>query len=182
MDFLKAEIARKKRQMEEKNLVGPDKKYFKRADLMAKEKQEYLDKHQPKKEDLKELEELKELKKKQRGQSEYPKNMCIKLRYLTTLYLIQCLNPQFNCIMPFDPESELTASEEFPDLPRVEVIRRLRERNQPVSLFGESQEESCRRLRQIELDEPDIIAGIRNDFKYVSDAKLTYYYCSVMSR
>ena len=69
MDFLKAEIARKKRQVEEKNLIGPDKKYFKRGDLMAKEKEEYLAKHQPKKEDLKQLEQLRELKKKQRGQS-----------------------------------------------------------------------------------------------------------------
>lgn len=65
----------------------------------------------------------------------------------------------------FSLESELTASEEFPDLPRVEVIRRLRERNQPVLLFGETEEESCRRLRQTELDEPDVIEGIRNDFK-----------------
>ena len=37
MDFLKAEIARKKRQLEEDKLVGKDKKYFKRADLHAKE-------------------------------------------------------------------------------------------------------------------------------------------------
>lgn len=71
MDFLKAEIARKKRLMEDKKLVGPDKKYFKRGDLMAQERQEYLDKHQPKKEALKELEELKELKKQQRGQSKF---------------------------------------------------------------------------------------------------------------
>ena len=50
MDFLKAEIARKKRQIESSEvLLGPDKKYFKRGDLAAKQEQEYLQKHETKK-------------------------------------------------------------------------------------------------------------------------------------
>ena len=52
-----------------------------------------------------------------------------------------------------------------PMLPRVEVIRRLRDRFEPVSLFGETEEESCRRLRKLEVEEPDKMEGIRNDFK-----------------
>ena len=48
MDFLKAEIARKKRQMESTSLIAPDKKYFKRGDLAAQQEQEYLEKHKPK--------------------------------------------------------------------------------------------------------------------------------------
>ena len=35
MDFLKAEIERKKRQIQEKNVLQPEKKYFKRGDLLA---------------------------------------------------------------------------------------------------------------------------------------------------
>ena len=44
MDFLKAEIARKKRLIEEKNLMQPEKKYFKRGDLAALQEQEYHEK------------------------------------------------------------------------------------------------------------------------------------------
>ena len=49
MEFLKAEIERKKRQMQEKGVMaGPDKKYFKRGDLAEKQREEYLAKHSPK--------------------------------------------------------------------------------------------------------------------------------------
>ena len=55
MDFLKAEIERKKRQIQEKNVLQPEKKYFKRGDLAAVQEKEYLSKYGPKKEDLEEL-------------------------------------------------------------------------------------------------------------------------------
>lgn len=42
MDFLKAEIERKKRQISEKNVMQPEKKYFKRGDLVAVQEKEYL--------------------------------------------------------------------------------------------------------------------------------------------
>jgi len=48
MDFLKAEIERKKRQIAEKNVMQPEKKYFKRGDLAAVQDQEYLEKYGPK--------------------------------------------------------------------------------------------------------------------------------------
>lgn len=41
-------------------------------------------------------------------------------------------------------------------LPRKEVIRRLRDRNEPVILFGESDIEAFRRLRKLEISEPEI--------------------------
>lgn len=41
-------------------------------------------------------------------------------------------------------------------LPRKEVIRRLRDRNEPTALFGESEIESFRRLRKLEISEPEI--------------------------
>ena len=58
MDFLKAEIERKKRQLAEKNVVGPNKKYFKRGDLMEKEREEYFKKLKPKEEDVKHVVDL----------------------------------------------------------------------------------------------------------------------------
>ena len=54
MNFLKAEMERKRKQLQEKQLVGPDKKYFKRGDLMEKEREEYLKRNLPKQEDVKE--------------------------------------------------------------------------------------------------------------------------------
>ncbi|MED6269698.1 Pre-mRNA-splicing factor 18 [Characodon lateralis] len=42
MDILKAEIARKRKLLEEKQLVDETKKCFKRADLARKEKEEYF--------------------------------------------------------------------------------------------------------------------------------------------
>ena len=55
MDFLKAEIERKKRQIQEKNVLQPQKKYFKRGDLAAVQEAEYLSKYGPNKEDIEEL-------------------------------------------------------------------------------------------------------------------------------
>uniref|UniRef100_A0A6G1SF55 Pre-mRNA-splicing factor 18 n=1 Tax=Aceria tosichella TaxID=561515 RepID=A0A6G1SF55_9ACAR len=54
-------------------------------------------------------------------------------------------------------------------LPRKEVIKRLRERGQPIKLFGESDEDSYNRLRQLELSEPDATNGMGNDFKAAMD-------------
>ncbi len=44
------------------------------------------------------------------------------------------------------------------------MIRRLRDRNQPIRLFGESDEMAAKRLTQIETSEPEE-NGMRNDFK-----------------
>lgn len=41
-------------------------------------------------------------------------------------------------------------------LPRREVIRRLRERGEPITMFGESEIDSFQRLRQCEIQEPEI--------------------------
>ena len=48
MDFLKAEIERKKRQIAEKNVMQPEKKYFKRGDLAEAQAKEYNAIHAPK--------------------------------------------------------------------------------------------------------------------------------------
>ncbi|XP_020909429.1 pre-mRNA-splicing factor 18 isoform X2 [Exaiptasia diaphana] len=50
-------------------------------------------------------------------------------------------------------------------IPREEVIRRLRERGEPIRLFGETDEEAYQRQRRIEMMAPEINRGFRNDFK-----------------
>lgn len=41
-------------------------------------------------------------------------------------------------------------------LPRQEVLSRLRDRNEPILLFGESEIDSFKRLRKCELLEPEV--------------------------
>lgn len=40
-------------------------------------------------------------------------------------------------------------------VPRSEVIKRLRDRGHPILLFGESEQQSFKRLRRIEIQEPE---------------------------
>ena len=42
---------------------------------------------------------------------------------------------------------------------------RSRDRNQPILLFGESETEAFRRLRKLEVQEPELEKGFRNDFQ-----------------
>lgn len=123
MDILKAEIARKRKLLEEKQLVDDKKKYFKRGDLLAKNTEETLQKVGYK---IQEKTEAKD--QTQEGGYKY--------------------------------ESHTQNV-----LPRSEVIRRLRERGEPITLFGESETDSFHRLRQCEISQPESNRGFRNDFQ-----------------
>merc|ERR1719322_478568 len=68
-----------------------------------------------------------------------------------------------------DDKKEVQDNSDLPTLPRDEVIRRLRERLEPILLFGETENDAQVRLRSIEVNEPDKIEGIRNDFKDAMD-------------
>jgi len=137
MNFLKAEMERKRKQLKEKELVGPDKKYFKRGDLMEKEREEYLKRNQPKQKDVKE--ESIQNKDKSDEKSDGEKTS--------------------------KEDSDL----DVPTLPRIEVVRRLRERLQPTILFGETELEACQRLRILEVNEPEKSEGRGNDFQDAMD-------------
>ena len=158
MNFLKAEIERKKRQLQEKQVVGPGKKYFKRSELMEKEREEYLKRHQPKAEEVEKLKELKEVKDKCKEKR--------KLQFPMNIFHLTNFNFSVVGKKSEDKKDELDS---IPSLPRVEVIRRLRERFEPITLFGETESDSCQRLRSIEVNEPDHIEGIKNDFKEAMD-------------
>lgn len=75
---------------------------------------------------------------------------------------------QFSCFLFTDVESPERSSDtvnKIADIPRNEVIRKLRERCEPILLFGESEHDSCKRLRQLEISAPEINRGFRNDFQ-----------------
>lgn len=62
-------------------------------------------------------------------------------------------------------EESVTDSSSEHLLSRQEVIRRLRERGEPILLFGESEIEAFKRLRKCEILEPEVNKGFRNDFQ-----------------
>ncbi|KAJ8984259.1 hypothetical protein NQ317_007491 [Molorchus minor] len=126
MDILRAEIAKKRKQLEEKQILGPEKKYFKRGDLIAKEQEEYRKKYSL----------LTEENDKSTKDTE-------------------------------DVEAESDVQHSI--LPRNEVISRLRDRGEPIFLFGEAELDAFKRLRKCELLEPEINRGFRNDFQEAMD-------------
>ncbi|XP_033645314.1 pre-mRNA-splicing factor 18-like [Asterias rubens] len=132
MDFLKAEIARKRKQLEQSKVVPAEsgQKFFKRGELMAKQEEQYWKKHQ-KVEETPSTETREE--KRRRNES-------------TDL---------------MDPN--------LMTLSRQEVIKRLRERQEPIRVFGETDTETFFRLRRIEMLAPEINKGLRNDFKEAMD-------------
>jgi len=117
MDFLKAEIERKKRQIAEKNVCQPNKKYFKRGDLAAIQEAEYLAKYGPKIEEIAELEAKKREALAERGNID-----------------------QDDALYP---------------LAREDVITKLRDKGEPILLFGESEDQANLRLRALEIGEGD---------------------------
>ncbi|XP_017761106.1 PREDICTED: pre-mRNA-splicing factor 18 [Eufriesea mexicana] len=122
MDILKAEIMKKRKQLEESNVLQNNAKYFRRGELIAKGQ------------------EVKEIQKSN--------DEDVKIN--TTQW---------------QKDSVADDSSEHLTLPRHEVVRRLRERSEPILLFGESEIEAFKRLRRCEILEPDVNKGFRNDFQ-----------------
>ncbi|KAF5270404.1 hypothetical protein FQR65_LT05592 [Abscondita terminalis] len=124
MDILKAEIAKKRKQLQDTQLVDSNKKYFKRADLVAKELEEYRSKY---------------------GQSHNEEHD--------------------NKANAYEEYSAPDRGSEHSVLPRAEVIYRLRDRGEPILMFGETEVEAFKRLRRCEILEPEMNKGFRNDFQ-----------------
>ncbi|XP_076673233.1 pre-mRNA processing factor 18 [Andrena cerasifolii] len=122
MDILRAEILKKRKQLEESNVLQNNKKYFKRGELISKDT------------------EVKEIQKS--SDEDIKVNMSQQLE--------ECLTE---------------GSSEHLMLPRHEVIKRLRERGEPILLYSESEIEAFKRLRKCEILEPEVNKGFRNDFQ-----------------
>ena len=169
MEFLKAEIERKKRQMQEKGVMaGPDKKYFKRGDLAEKQREEYLAKHSPKSDTSTKSEEMKvntQKGKKNDIQILQPNTRLLILQKYWFTYILHCTYFSLE-LKDKKIEEGLNA---IPTLPKSEIVKRLRERGQPILLFGETLINACERLKQVEMDAPDAVgiqaSGSTNDFK-----------------
>uniref|UniRef100_A0A3Q3RTY9 Pre-mRNA-splicing factor 18 n=1 Tax=Mastacembelus armatus TaxID=205130 RepID=A0A3Q3RTY9_9TELE len=137
MDILKAEISRKRKQIEEKQLVDDSKKFFKRADLARKEQEDYLRRCGYK------VDVEHSINKNEENEPSTSANPVLEL--------------------------ELTEEKLPMTLSRQEVIRRLRERGEPIRLFGESDYDAFQRLRKIEILTPEVNKGLRNDLKAAMD-------------
>uniref|UniRef100_A0AAR2K0E8 Pre-mRNA-splicing factor 18 n=1 Tax=Pygocentrus nattereri TaxID=42514 RepID=A0AAR2K0E8_PYGNA len=131
MDILKAEIARKRKLIEDKELVDDSKKYFKQAELARKEEEEYY------------------------RRCGYKVSYDLRKRTLSSCfhpllfgYMICSSCITFGCL---------------------QVIRRLRERGEPIRLFGETDYDAFQRLRKIEILAPEVNKGLRNDLKAAMD-------------
>ncbi|XP_015606208.1 pre-mRNA-splicing factor 18 [Cephus cinctus] len=122
MDILKAEIMKKRKQLEESNVLENNKKYFRRGELLSKER-ETAQKHGSNSDTIE------------------------------------------SSVSQHSEESVTSSSSEHLTLSRHEVIRRLRERGEPIMLFGESELEAFKRLRKREILEPEVNKGFRNDFQ-----------------
>ena len=75
----------------------------------------------------------------------------------------------FPLITSEDDEKKSDDLAAIPTLPKSEIVKRLRERGHPILLFGETLNDACERLKQVEMDAPDAAAsqasGFTNDFK-----------------
>ncbi|XP_065178270.1 pre-mRNA-splicing factor 18-like [Sycon ciliatum] len=143
MDFLKAEIARKRKQVKETVDLKDGQKSFKRSELAAAQRELYL-----KKQEESAAKRKKYVDSQQNAEGEVGGGHAEDLNSPTDM-------------MPGEEEAVL--------LPRNEVIRRLRDRDEPIRLFAESDEEACKRLRRIEILTPDVTKGLRNDFQAAMD-------------
>jgi pre-mRNA-splicing factor 18 len=122
---LKAEIERKRKNVESMNVLLPEKKCFRRGDLEAKHEEAYWKNYYAKSDDN---------------------------------------STKATSSTDDTNEKTIPSNEKFQLPPRIDVIKKLRERNQPIRLFGEVDLDSYRRLRLLETTEPEL-KGQRNDFK-----------------
>jgi len=64
-----------------------------------------------------------------------------------------------------DLNNVLEETSKMIDLPRHEVVRKLRARGQPIRLFSETDREALIRLRKHEMEQPDLNEGWHNEFQ-----------------
>ncbi|ODM93416.1 Pre-mRNA-splicing factor 18 [Orchesella cincta] len=154
MDILKKEIERKRKQLEDANLVGGEKKYFKRGELIAKNEEDYLKRHG--------------LIKASQDSAEAGRAAAIAITVLHHQIKIRSRSIMVYFIKDGEGGAHSTSEGKIDDLPQLsrrEVMRRLRERGEPILLYGETEMEAFKRLRKLEILEPEVNRGFRNDFQ-----------------
>uniref|UniRef100_A0A915PTX5 Pre-mRNA-splicing factor 18 n=1 Tax=Setaria digitata TaxID=48799 RepID=A0A915PTX5_9BILA len=114
---------------------APSKKYFKRGELLQKEEEKYRENYEA------------------------------KQKTTTSDYFSAAKNESILLIENQSKEMRTEPELNCDDLPRIDVIKRLRSRSQPITLFGETEQESRARLRKLEIEQPDMKEGWKNDFQ-----------------
>ena len=69
------------------------------------------------------------------------------------------------------PESEGQLMSSSSNNPRIEVVRRLRERLEPILLFGETEQQFLKRLRAIEVQDFGDYNNYENDYENLEEDK-----------
>ena len=167
MDLLKAELAKKRKLLESKSLGGKEKKFFKREELIQKEEDDYWKRQATKDKERRE-------KNKSNGNdsgddSDLNEDDQVALlakspEEMTKLKMKKFIADQSGASASGDSKDGKQQEERI--MPRKDVIKRFRERNEPILLFGESEIDAFRRLRKFEILEPDSSdKGFRNDFQ-----------------
>ncbi|CAH8620263.1 unnamed protein product [Heterobilharzia americana] len=156
MDLLKAEIAKQREKLATSGLVG-ENKFFKRSLLKQKEEEEYFKKS-----------------KRIKEQANYDEE-----------YSFRAKTEEEDLLLKKFEERSREEREKGKLMPRKEVIRLLRERNQPIRLFGESDYDTFQRLKRVQLLEPES-KGLRNDLiaalDKIDDAEDEEFYTSGRGR
>ncbi|XP_073024017.1 uncharacterized protein [Primulina eburnea] len=155
MDILKEELLKKRQSLSED--VG-GKKFFKRSEIEQKRLQRLREEEKREAE----AKALRHKKSQQEQQNDDPNSTSG-----------QNSNPEIPKSMPESSSSKTLADEKKIDglnLPKQEVVRRLRFLKQPVTLFGEDDEARLDRLKYVlkaglfEVDDTDMTEGQTNDF------------------
>lgn len=140
MEQLMAEIERKRKQLDS-NEVTAKKKSFKRGDFVQHQAREYR-------------------RKEEEKANKNADPFMVGSTQDTSGYIRSLISTKTE-------NTEHQTS--YKDIPRSELIRRFRERGEPILLFGESHDEQCQRLRMLEMTVKDDDKGQRNDFKAAMD-------------
>ncbi|KFO25661.1 Pre-mRNA-splicing factor 18 [Fukomys damarensis] len=159
-----------------------NKKYFKRSELAKKEEEAYFErcgyKIQPKEEDQKPLTSSNPVLELELAEEKLPMTLS---RQECLLLVTQVHGPALKHLSLRHSASSVLCvpkqAAEGPDLDVVltsesvcgAVIRRLRERGEPIRLFGETDYDAFQRLRKIEILTPEVNKGLRNDLKAALD-------------
>ncbi|CAK9297592.1 unnamed protein product [Gordionus sp. m RMFG-2023] len=146
MELLKKDLENKKRLLKEAALIHPNKKYLKYTEItdILENNQHSLNDNQKQvikeKNDIKFIKPLQHKDYKQEQDQNHHKSNSVN-------------------------ENEISLSIQVKIPHRKEVIAQLRQRDQPIRLFSETDYEAYQRLKSIEMIKPELDKGFRNDFQ-----------------
>lgn len=175
MDLLKAELSKKRKLLENNSLITNEKKYFRRQELIQIEEEEYLKRQAEK--------ELKKRDNEEDNNNDI--NESFNQNDITNLDQIgktpeEIANLKLKQFISIHSKASTSDTKNINEderiMPRKDVIKKLRDRNEPILLFGEGEIEAFRRLRKLEILEPDATdKGLRNDFQVFYFRDSLYY-------